>query len=230
MKIKHNMKYQMRYLPNFYLGYSLRDPSIWAPRLLLNHFRQTCVPRKGTFRFGWGNTYVICTMPWPRHLLSLWPAVLSTWARQVQFLLFLNGAQYSYSPMLLLQAHQASTQNGTGESFTKICTTTNNRAASISLKSKREMQRTVTHSKLDIKNTVGRKCLFLLHDLFDYRMFLHCVWTSEESWLMWDFNSFTATMWSQICNHLFLSFRKKKISTNFCTLSQPRLTPTSWAL
>ncbi len=54
------------------------------------------------------------------------------------------------------------------------------------------MQRTVTHSKLKIKKTVGRKCLYLLHKLFDYRNQLRCVRTSDESWLLWDFDCLRA--------------------------------------
>lgn len=54
------------------------------------------------------------------------------------------------------------------------------------------MQRTVTHSKLKIKKTVGRKCLYLLHKLFDYRNKLRCVRTSDESWLLWDFDCLRA--------------------------------------
>ncbi len=54
------------------------------------------------------------------------------------------------------------------------------------------MLRTVTHSKLNIKKTVGRKCLYLLHKLFDFRNKLHCVRTSAESWLLWDFDCLSA--------------------------------------
>ena len=54
------------------------------------------------------------------------------------------------------------------------------------------MLRTVTHSKLNIKKTVGRKCLYLLHKLFDFRNKLHCVRTSAESWLLWDFDCLRA--------------------------------------
>lgn len=57
---------------------------------------------------------------------------------------------------------------------------------------KREMQRTVTHSKLNIKKTVGRKCLYLLHKLYDNRNKLHFVQNSNESWLLWDFDCLQA--------------------------------------
>ena len=54
------------------------------------------------------------------------------------------------------------------------------------------MQLTVISSKLNIKNTVGRKCLYLLHQLFDNRNKLHCVRTSDESWILWDFDCLQA--------------------------------------
>ena len=78
------------------------------------------------------------------------------------------------------------------KSINKVTTTVDQRAMNIEQNAKREMQRTVTHSKLDIKTTVGRKCLYLLHQLYDNRNKLHCVQQSDESWLLWDFDSLQA--------------------------------------
>jgi len=55
------------------------------------------------------------------------------------------------------------------KSINKVTTTVDQRAMHIEQNAKREMQRIVTHSKLNIKKTVGRKCLYLLHQLYDNR-------------------------------------------------------------
>ncbi len=69
-----------------------------------------------------------------------------------------------------------------------ITTTADSRSSQLELKARRELHRHVTSSRLEIKDTINRKCVYLLHDLFDSRENPHCVRTSQESWTLWDFD------------------------------------------
>jgi hypothetical protein len=69
-----------------------------------------------------------------------------------------------------------------------ITTTADSRSSQLELKARRELHLRVTSSRLEIKDTINRKCVYLLHDLFDSWENLHCVRTSHKSWTLWDFD------------------------------------------
>ncbi len=69
-----------------------------------------------------------------------------------------------------------------------ITTTADSRSSQLELKARKELHLHVTSSRLEIKDTINRKCVYLLHNLFDSRENLHCVRTSHESWTLWGFD------------------------------------------
>ncbi len=88
---------------------------------------------------------------------------------------------------------QASTLNKLSKSLMNITNTADNRSSNLELKARRELQLHVTRSRLEIKDTINRKCVYLLQDLFDRRENLHCVCTSHESWTLWEFDRLKQT-------------------------------------
>jgi hypothetical protein len=50
-----------------------------------------------------------------------------------------------------------------------------------------QLQFTSLASKLDIKDTLIRESLYICNRNFDRRMKLHCVQTSKDEWIMWEF-------------------------------------------
>jgi hypothetical protein len=83
---------------------------------------------------------------------------------------------------------QASTLNKLSKSLMNITTTADSQSSKLELKARWELQLHVTSSHLEIKDTINRKCVYLLHDLFNRRVNLHCVRTSHESWTLWEFD------------------------------------------
>jgi hypothetical protein len=81
-----------------------------------------------------------------------------------------------------------STLNKLSKSLMNITTTADSRSSQLELKARRDLHLRVTSSRLEIKDTINRKCVYLLCDLFDSRENLHCVRTSHESWTLWDFD------------------------------------------
>ena len=70
-----------------------------------------------------------------------------------------------------------------------ITSTTDARSSEIELKAKRELGMHVLSSRLDIKETINQKCVYILNDLYDNRQSQHCVWASHESWMVWNFDN-----------------------------------------
>jgi hypothetical protein len=83
---------------------------------------------------------------------------------------------------------QASMLNKLSKSLMNITTTSGSRSSELELKARRELQLRVTSSRLEIKDTINCKCVYLLHNLFDRWENLHCIRTSHESWTLWDFD------------------------------------------
>ena len=48
-----------------------------------------------------------------------------------------------------------------------ITTTGDSQSSQLELKARRELHLRVTSSRLEIKDTINQKCVYLLHDLFD---------------------------------------------------------------
>jgi hypothetical protein len=69
-----------------------------------------------------------------------------------------------------------------------ITTTADSQSSQLELEARRELHLRVTSSRLEIKDTINRKCVYLLHNLFYSRENLHCVRTSHKSWTLWDFD------------------------------------------
>jgi hypothetical protein len=69
-----------------------------------------------------------------------------------------------------------------------ITTTGDSQSSQLELKARRELHLRVTSSRLKIKDTINRECVYLLHNLFDSRENLHCVRMSHESSTLSDFD------------------------------------------
>ena len=69
----------------------------------------------------------------------------------------------------------------------KITSTTDASSSQIELKAIRDLRMHVLSSRLDIKDTINRKCVYLLNKLYNNRHRQHCVQTSHESWTEWNF-------------------------------------------
>jgi hypothetical protein len=78
--------------------------------------------------------------------------------------------------------------NKLSKSLMNITTTADSRSSKLELKARRELQLRVTSSRLEIKDTINQKCVYLLHNLFDRQENLHSVRTSHESWTLWEFD------------------------------------------
>ena len=70
-----------------------------------------------------------------------------------------------------------------------ITSTTDTRSSEIELKAKRELGMHVLSTRLDIKEIINRKCVYILNDLYNNRQSQHCVQTSHESWMVWNFDN-----------------------------------------
>ena len=66
-------------------------------------------------------------------------------------------------------------------------TGTDQRISDINKNAQRELQLTVISSKLSLREVFTRKCIYMLHDLFDARTKQYCVLLEDKTWIVWSF-------------------------------------------